>query len=345
MEETYTQQATAAPTAEAETTDALAAVHKLKLKPPTYDGNYSTFEEWKYRITADMGIQDPTYPQLMERAERATAVLVEAGLRTAVGTTQEAESWIQLSTNLKYILMSITSGSASTAVRQHQQEIGLEVYRQLCVRFSTPLGKRSIGYLTKLLKPTCDNNNFEESFSNWEFELQRYEAANTTRLPDPVKIAALMNETKRTTTTTLTSQCRSITNICANQSNNHGVLQDYHGTHKTTPTLISCQQQPWWRYSTNGRRSSIQRSKRKRQRKAQRKKQRKGKRIQQQRKRLRLRKRLRTEQQRKVKRKSTMAARTTEQRIQGQRKEQRKRKEPDARLLHFWPTWPSCKRL
>ena len=126
MEEAYTQQATAAPTAEAETTDARAAVHKLKLKPPTCDGNYSTFEEWKFRFTAYMGIQDPTYPQLMERAERATAVLVEAGPRTAAGTTEEADSWIQLS------MIRITSGSASAAVRQHQQEIGLEVYRQLC---------------------------------------------------------------------------------------------------------------------------------------------------------------------------------------------------------------------
>ena len=125
MEETYAQQATAAPTAEAETTDALAAMHKLKLKPPTYDGNYSTFEEWKYRFTAYMGIQDPTYPVLMDRAEKATTVLSEADLRTAAGTTQEADSWVQLSTNLRYILISITSGSASTAVRQHQREIGL----------------------------------------------------------------------------------------------------------------------------------------------------------------------------------------------------------------------------
>ena len=173
-----------------------AAVHRLKLKPPTYDGNYSTFEEWNYRFTAYMGIQDPTYPLLMDRAEKATTVLAESDLRTAAGSTQEAESWIQLSTNLKYILVSMKSGFAATAVRQHQQEIALEVYKQLCVRFSTPLWTRSIGYLTKLLKPTFDHNNFEEAFSNWEFELQRYEAANTTRLPDPVKIAALMNETK-----------------------------------------------------------------------------------------------------------------------------------------------------
>ena len=83
MEETYAQQATAAPTAEAKTTDTLAAVHKLKLKPPTYDGNYSTFKEWKYRFTAYMAIQDPTYPLLMDKAEKATTVLAEADLRTA----------------------------------------------------------------------------------------------------------------------------------------------------------------------------------------------------------------------------------------------------------------------
>ena len=128
MEETYAQHATAAPTAETKTTNALAEVHKLKLKPPTYDGNYATFEEWKYKFTAYMGIQDPTYPLLMDRAESATTVLAESDLRTAAGSTQEAESWIQLSTNLEYILVTTTSGPAATAVRQHQQDIGLEVY-------------------------------------------------------------------------------------------------------------------------------------------------------------------------------------------------------------------------
>ena len=196
MAEGQTSQTTAA--AETESTEALATIHKLKLKPPTYDGNYATFDEWKYKFTACMGIQDAAYPTLVDRAEKATTLLKDSDLATAAGTTQEAESWIQLSNNLlKYILISITTGSAATLIRQHQHEIGLEVYRQLCTRSSTLLGTRSIGYLTKLLKPTFDHNNFEESFSNWEFDLQRYENDNTTRLPDPVKIAVLMNETRR----------------------------------------------------------------------------------------------------------------------------------------------------
>ena len=69
------------------------------------------------------------------------------------------------------------------------------MYRQLRIRFSTPLGTRSIGHLTRLLKPTFDKNNFEESFSTWDFELQRFERDNGQTLPDSVKIAVLLNET------------------------------------------------------------------------------------------------------------------------------------------------------
>ena len=35
-----------------EATEAHASTHRLKLKPPTYDGNYASFEEWKYKVTA-----------------------------------------------------------------------------------------------------------------------------------------------------------------------------------------------------------------------------------------------------------------------------------------------------
>ena len=163
-----------------ETTEARASTHKLKLKPPTYDGNYATFEEWKYKFKAYMGIQDNIYPDLLARAERATTVLTDAELIAAAGTPEEAERWIQLANNLKHILISTTSAAAAAVCRQHQAAMGLEVYRQLCQRFSIPLGTRSIGYLTQLLKPTFSHNNFEESFSTWEFEVARHERDNNT---------------------------------------------------------------------------------------------------------------------------------------------------------------------
>ena len=153
------------PTAGETQAEALASTHRLKLKPPTYDGNYATFEEWKYKFSAYMGLQDNIFPQLLSRAERAATVLTDAELLGAATTIEEGEKWTQLCNNLKYILINITSGAAATVCRQYQDAMGLEVYRQLCNRFATPVGTRSIGYLTKLLKPTFDTNNFEESFS------------------------------------------------------------------------------------------------------------------------------------------------------------------------------------
>ena len=94
------------------------------------------------------------------------------------------------------MLIITTTAAAATLCRQYQHEIGLEIYRQLLLRFKTPLGTRSIGYLTKLLEPTFDTNNFEESFSNWEYEIQQYESDNGTNLPDQVKVPVLMNRTR-----------------------------------------------------------------------------------------------------------------------------------------------------
>ena len=150
---------------------ALAATQRFK--PPTFDGNDATYEEWKYKFTAYMGLQDPFSPRMFRLAEQAAQQVTEAHLRQAATTLEEADAWVQLDQNLKYVLISVTTVAAATLCRQHQHESGLEVLRHMNMRFSLPVGTRSIGYLTKLLKPTFDANNFEESFSTWEFELNR----------------------------------------------------------------------------------------------------------------------------------------------------------------------------
>ena len=107
-----------------------------------------------------------------------------------------AEQWIQLSNNLHYILVSICDGPASTICRQNTQGNGFETWPLIHSRYSIPLGTRSIGYLTRLLKPQFDEQKFEESFATWEFQLSKYDQDNNTLLPDAVKIAVLLNETK-----------------------------------------------------------------------------------------------------------------------------------------------------
>ena len=50
--------------------------------------------------------------------------------------------------------------------------------------------------MNKLLEPTFDSNNFEESFSNWEYKVQQHESDNSTNPPDQVKVAVLMIRTR-----------------------------------------------------------------------------------------------------------------------------------------------------
>ena len=46
------------------------------------------------------------------------------------------------------------------------------------------------------MKPQFNENKFEESFTTWEFEIARYERDNQAPIPDNIKIAILLNETK-----------------------------------------------------------------------------------------------------------------------------------------------------
>ena len=327
-----------------EASEALASTHRLKLKPPTCGGNYATFEEWKYEFTAYMGIQDNIYHDLLARAERATTALTDAELTAAAGTLAEAERWIQLANNLKHILISTTSAAAATVCRQHQAAMCREVYRQLCQRFSLPLGTRSTGYLTKLLKPTFNHNNFEESFPTWEVEVERHERDNNTQRPDQVKIAVLMNETTGPLQQHLHLNARQAPTYAMNRE----IITEYY---RTTAAFARLQQQASSVVSTNysGRQAPTEISatgkgkgnKEQLQRKATRK------RAQRKRKRIQLQQRLR-QGKRTRKRKTSVA--TSERNRQRTRKEQRsqqprKRKEPNGSMLQMWPTTSLGQRL
>ena len=174
----------------------LEGIHKYKISPPRFNGEYSTFEEWKYKMTAYLGLQDPDYNRLLRQSEQSTGSVTNDQLENAAPSQQVAEQWIQLSNNLHYILVSTCDGPASTIGRQNMQGNGFETWRLIHARCSIPLGTRSIGYLTKLLTPQLDEQKFEDSFTTWEFQLSRYEQDNNRLLPDAIKIAVLLNETK-----------------------------------------------------------------------------------------------------------------------------------------------------
>ena len=143
-----------------------------------------------------MALQHSDYTRLLKSSEIATTVLADAELQASAS---EARRWTSMSRELHYILINICSGSAASVVRQQGvvgDNNGFETFRVLHQRFSIPIGTRSIGYLTTLLKPKFEEQTFEENFLQWEYDVARYELDNGQSLPDTVKIAILLNETK-----------------------------------------------------------------------------------------------------------------------------------------------------
>ena len=115
------------PVPEDETITDMANMNRYKLKPPFFNGDYGTFEEWKYKFTAHIGLQDNDYTDLLQAAEQATAELTELQLRTAASTTEDGERHVRLSTDLRYILINTTTEAAATVCRQYQHTIGFEM--------------------------------------------------------------------------------------------------------------------------------------------------------------------------------------------------------------------------
>ena len=176
----------------------LEGIHKYKISPPRLTGEYNTFEEWKYKMTAYLGLQDPAYNRLLRQSEQSVGPVTNDQLGNAAPSQQMSEHWIQLSNNLHYLLVSTHDGPASTIRRQNTQGDSFETWQLIHARRSTPLGvgARSIGHLTRLLTPQLDEQKFEESFTTWKFQLSKCERDNSTLLPDAVKIELLLNETK-----------------------------------------------------------------------------------------------------------------------------------------------------
>ena len=253
--------------------DNVTTMHRYKIPPPYYNGEYATYEEWRYKFLAYIGLQDPEFPELIQLAEDANQQITNALIDQAIADTDKATRWKRLAADLHYILVNICTGPAATVCRQNLLNTnGLETWRPLRHRFSIPTGTRSVGYLTKLLKPTLDENKFEEAFAQWEHDVQRYEQDNGTPLPEGVKNTPERN--KGSTTTALTAQRHNSHNIQPDQDRYPGILPVNISIHADAGSdQHSNEQQP--RPSTNGHWSNVQRTQGQRQR---RKRQRKGQR-------------------------------------------------------------------
>ena len=78
--------------ADGNTTQSIVNMHRYKIQAPTFTGEYGTFEEWKYKFQAYMGLMDYQLPQLLENSENSTTIIREADLVAAANTTPKKQT-------------------------------------------------------------------------------------------------------------------------------------------------------------------------------------------------------------------------------------------------------------
>ena len=74
----------------------LEGIHKYKIAPPRFTGEYNTFEEWKYKMTAYLGLRDASCSRLPRQSEQSQLSVTNGQLQTAAPSQAVAEQWIQL---------------------------------------------------------------------------------------------------------------------------------------------------------------------------------------------------------------------------------------------------------
>ena len=202
-------------------------LHRYKLPPPFFTGDYCQYEEWLFKLQAYLGLIDRDFDLVLPLAQVATRQIEDADVRTHILDPTQASKAVDLSRDLHYILINICQGAAATVVRQKRYNAnGCETLRLLHNRFSLPVGARSVGYLTKLLEPTFNEAQLEEHFLQWEYDINRYEKDNGAALPEGIKIAILLNKTKGALQQHLQLRAGQITNYIEIRA----VLLDYYKT-------------------------------------------------------------------------------------------------------------------
>ena len=145
---------TGATTTAAQAESDVQRLHKYKLPPPYFNGDYSNYDEWRLKLQTYLGLLDNEFDQILRAADVATNTVVDQHLINEVlPDTARGNALVNLARDLHYILISICQAAPTGQTKLlHSQR--LRNTTTLNNRFSLPVGTRSVGYLTKLLKPS-----------------------------------------------------------------------------------------------------------------------------------------------------------------------------------------------
>ena len=172
---------------------AFTQVGPFQFQPPReFSGRREDFEEFVFKLRAYLSLINPEYDTHLTALQDRADELTDVDFQDDQGRPKQ--DLIQMSQHLQWLLVSLCSGSASTFLRRETTMNGFESFRKLCQRYMLPSRAKSVGRLTRILKPNFNMDAFEDSFSVWEDDLVKYEKETKTKLSDDIRIAVLMTE-------------------------------------------------------------------------------------------------------------------------------------------------------
>ena len=69
-----------ATTTEAQAASDVQRLHKYKLPPPYFNGDYSNYDAWRFKLQANLGLIDNEFDQILRAADVATSTVVDQHL-------------------------------------------------------------------------------------------------------------------------------------------------------------------------------------------------------------------------------------------------------------------------
>ena len=88
-------------------------LHRYKLPPPFFTGDYSQYEEWLFKLQAYLGLIDRDFDLVLQLAQVATRQIEDTDIRTHILDPTQARKAVDLSRDLHYC-----QGAAATVVGQ-----------------------------------------------------------------------------------------------------------------------------------------------------------------------------------------------------------------------------------
>ena len=164
-----------------------------------------SFDQFVNKLKVYLALIDEAYLKPMESAEKHQETPITDDMfiiKEAEDDGEEDEideEAKKRSRNLQWLLISMITGEAAKVIQTGLQVNGYETYRRLLNRYRMHVQSRVMGRLTRIIKPDWSSGKLQDNIAQWEDEISKYERENSGkkhRLPDQLKIAIMMSETK-----------------------------------------------------------------------------------------------------------------------------------------------------